>query len=89
MKKYLIFDLDGTLIDSGSKIDTIILGEIDRIAPDYHDSVRYALGHSGGMSLSQFLDSVFQDMEVVQKERLKNKLLIQLNSLSNAVGFFP
>jgi hydroxymethylpyrimidine pyrophosphatase-like HAD family hydrolase len=44
MKKYLIFDLDGTLVRSNKQIDTIIYAYISQeIDPELLDKARYII----------------------------------------------
>jgi hydroxymethylpyrimidine pyrophosphatase-like HAD family hydrolase len=44
MKKYLIFDLDGTLLKSDEEIDTLIYNYIEKhIDPELIDTARYLI----------------------------------------------
>jgi beta-phosphoglucomutase-like phosphatase (HAD superfamily) len=52
MKKYLIFDLDGTLVQSAQQIDKIIYNYIqENLDPELMEHARYLIKNNQGMSL--------------------------------------
>jgi len=85
--KYLIFDLDWTLINSTHKILDIIEDYFLDNYPDFYDTARYYLEHSQWQSLQEQLENIFQDKVVAEKET--KKIYALLSSLRNKVQFFP
>lgn len=87
MKKYLIFDLDGTLIESmGTLIEWIIyvlkkyIWEIDE------QKVRYVISNTAGSPIKKQLEMIFPDKNL---ELDKLKELIYEEILTHNANFFP
>lgn len=85
--KYIIFDLDWTLINSTHKIIDIIEDYFLDNYPDYYDSARYFLESSYWMSLQNILLNVFKDEELAEKET--KKIYKILSKLRDKIKFFP
>ena len=85
--KYLIFDLDWTLINSTHKILDIIEDYFLQNYPDLYDTARYYLENSQGQSLQEQLTHIFQDKSLAEKET--KKIYKLLWDLRNKVQFFP
>jgi FMN phosphatase YigB (HAD superfamily) len=92
--KYLIFDLDWTLINSTHKILDIIEDYFLENYPDLYDTARYYLENSQWQSLQKQwqslqkqLEHIFQNKELAEKET--KKIYKLLSSLRNKVRFFP
>jgi len=67
MKKYLIFDLDGTLIDSHTDIKNHVFKFIKEKEPEFYDKIRYLFNYDKIATLKHLLLEVFQD----EKKALK------------------
>ncbi|MDD3646089.1 MAG: HAD-IA family hydrolase [Candidatus Gracilibacteria bacterium] len=87
MKKYLIFDFDGTLICSTNKIIDVIGNYFFKNYPDLEDTARYYLQNSQGMSLLEQMKTVFDNK--ITAEKVTKELYILLNTLRNKVSFIP
>jgi FMN phosphatase YigB (HAD superfamily) len=85
--KYLIFDLDWTLINSTHKILDIIEDYFLDNYPELYDTARYYLENSQWQSLQEQLENIFQDKTLSEKET--KKIYALLSSLRNKVQFFP
>lgn len=87
MKKYLIFDLDWTLICSTNKIIDIIWDYFLEHYPELSDTARYYLENSQGMSLQEQMEAVFNDKSLAEK--VTKELYMILNTLRDKVSFIP
>jgi FMN phosphatase YigB (HAD superfamily) len=85
--KYLIFDLDWTLINSTHKILDIIEDYFLDNYPELYDTARYYLENSQWQSLQEQLENIFQDKKLAEKET--KKIYALLSSLRDKVQFFP
>ena len=85
--KYIIFDLDWTLINSTHKIIDIIEDYFLENYPDYYDNARYCVENSFWMSLQEILKNIFNDKDLAEKEA--KKIYKLLGSLRDKVKFFP
>lgn len=61
MKKYIIFDLDWTLIDSHNNIKDIILKYFKKNDPEVYDKVRYTLDFNKISSIKELLENVYSN----------------------------
>jgi len=86
-KKYIIFDLDWTLINSTHKILDVIENYFLENYPDLHDTARYYLENSQWQSLQEQLEHIFNDKDLAEKET--KKIYNLLSSLRDKVRFFP
>jgi len=84
--KYIIFDLDWTLINSTHKIIDVIEKYFLEKHPDYYDTARYNIENSFWMSLQEILNNIFNDKSLAEKET-KNIYKL-LSSLRNEVIFY-
>jgi hydroxymethylpyrimidine pyrophosphatase-like HAD family hydrolase len=58
-KKYIIFDLDGTLIRSNSQVDQIVFDYIaEHIDPEQVEYARYLFDNFGGISNKEVLEKI-------------------------------
>ncbi len=89
MKKYsyIIFDLDGTLINSTHKIIDIIEDYFLENYPDLYDDSRYYIENSFWMSLQEILENIFKCNKTAEKET--KKIYKLLWDLRDKVKFFP
>jgi len=85
--KYIIFDLDWTLINSTHKIIDIIEDYFLDNYPDLYDTSRYYLENSQGQSLQEQLENIFQDKVLAERET--KKIYKLLWTLRDKVRFFP
>ena len=85
--KYIIFDLDWTLINSTHKIIDIIEDYFLENYPNYYDNARYFVENSFWMSLQEILKNIFNDKDLAEKEA--KKIYELLGSLRDKVKFFP
>jgi len=85
--KYIIFDLDWTLINSTHKIIDIIEDYFLENYPDLYDTARYYIETSGWQSLQEQLEAIFKDKEIAEKE--VKKIYKILEWLRDKVNFFP
>lgn len=67
MKKYIIFDLDWTLISSHSNIKDIIFQYFKEKQPDYYDKVRYSLDFNKISNIQDLLKKVYWDINVWER----------------------
>ena len=89
MKKYsyIIFDLDGTLINSTHKIIDIIEDYFLENYPDLYDTSRYYVENGFWLSLQEILKNIFKSEELAEKEAKKIYKLLWW--LRDKVKFFP
>jgi len=85
--KYIIFDLDWTLINSTHKIIDIIENYFLENYPELYDTARYFVENSYWMSLQEMLENIFKNPELAEKET--KKIYKLLSSLRDKVNFFP
>ena len=75
MKKYIIFDLDGTLINSNNNIREIIFEFFKEKHPEYYDILRYSVDFKQLSSIRDLLKSVYwrfdNEIKVIHKELYK------------------
>lgn len=87
MKKYIIFDLDWTLINSTHKVIDIIEDYFLEKYPDYFDAARYYIENSQWQSLQEQLEHIFNNKDKAEKET--KKLYSLLNKLRDKIHFIP
>jgi len=85
--KYIIFDLDWTLINSTHKIIDIIEDYFLDNYPELYDKARYYIETSQWQSLQEQLEAIFEDKEKALKET--KKIYKILWDLRDKVKFFP
>lgn len=85
--KYIIFDLDWTLINSTHKIIDIIEDYFLENYPDLYDTARYYIENSQWQSLQEQLETIFKDKKLAEKET--KKIYKILWELRDKVKFFP
>lgn len=59
MKKYIIFDLDGTLINSNGNIKEIIFEYFKEKQPEYYDILRYSTDFKKLSNIKELLKNVY------------------------------
>ena len=67
MKKYIVFDLDWTLIDSHTDIKNNIMNYIKEKEPDFYDKLRYLIDFDKIATLKHLLLEVFENEEKALK----------------------
>lgn len=85
--KYIIFDLDWTLINSTHKIIDIIEDYFLDNYPNFYDKARYYIETSQWQSLQEQLEIIFEDKKLAEKET--KKIYKILWELRDKVKFFP
>ena len=77
MKRYIILDLDGTIVDSEWTLQREILRELELYKPEYLDTAKYYWDKLNGMGFRDYLKEIFeQDNDVDYMEnKLKNKIM--------------
>ena len=85
--KYIIFDLDWTLINSTHKIIDIIEDYFLENYPDYYDTAKYYVESKTSISLEELLELIFKNKDLAEKET--KKIYKLLNSLRDKIKFFP
>ena len=89
MKKYLIFDLDGTLIQSNSSINTIIYSYIsEHLWEEYVDHAKYVIENNQWMSVKEGFD-ILLNWDKQQVEKHSKEVTRQINQISGKIVFFP
>lgn len=78
MKKYLIFDLDGTLINSNDRLKNIIFDFFKEYQPEYYDVLRYSVDFKKIPNLQEIFLLVYWKFEDEQK-KLQDKLFKYLD----------
>lgn len=86
MKKYLIFDLDGTLIESMSNSVQIIIDTLSEIPETDFEKVRYIFATTAWTPLLKQLQMIYEEREV-DCELLTNQIYEKLLHLE--AHFFP
>lgn len=90
MKKYLIFDLDGTLINSKNKNEEKVINIIKSLNPEKENQARYILSNTAWMPLLKQLKLIFEEqIKDLNLEELTEKIYNELLSLENEITFFP
>ena len=88
MKKYLIFDLDGTLIQSQHNIEKLISDflttKYPQLDPEY---VRYVFSTTAGMPLKKQLEILFPSFSEEEINQLSQQIYNQLKQIK--AKFFP
>jgi phosphoglycolate phosphatase-like HAD superfamily hydrolase len=87
MKKYLIFDLDWTIINSTVWIVNEILNFINKIEPDYYDKTRYTINQTFWLSLKEIFFIVFKDEK--KSKRYSLEVYNRLDKIRWRLKFFP
>lgn len=89
MKKYLIFDLDWTLIQSNNYIDTLIYKYIwENIWEEYIDHAKYIIQNNQWMSIKEWFSILLEwNQELINKH--SQEVTKQINNISWNVVFFP
>jgi FMN phosphatase YigB (HAD superfamily) len=59
MKKYIIFDLDGTLIKSNNRQKNIIFDFFKENQPEYYDILRYSIDFKKNPNLKEIFVQVY------------------------------
>ncbi len=86
-KKYLIFDLDWTLINSPGRIVDEILDFVKEVDPEYYDRTRYILSRTFWLSLKEIFRMIFEDQKKV--EDYSHEIYNRLDKLRGKLKFFP
>jgi len=87
MKKYLIFDLDGTLLKSDEEINTLIYNYIKKnIDPELIDTARYLIENNQWMSIKETMTTLIDDKNDANKHYLAITWMI--DDLQDQVKFF-
>ena len=89
MKKYLIFDLDWTLIQSNKQISEIIYKYIvEKIDADLIDKARYIIENNQWISIKEWL-TILLDWDKENAQIHTDIIYSQINNIENSVEFFP
>ena len=86
-KKYLIFDLDGTLINSPVRIVSEVLDFVNEVEPEYYDKTRYVMSKTFWLSLKEIFKMVFEDDDKIKK--YCDEAYKRLDKLRGKLKFFP
>lgn len=87
MKKYLVFDLDGTLVVSNSQIDSIIYNYLEKnLNSESIETARYYIENFQWMSLQELFNNLIEDK--TQAKFHRDKLTEEIDALQNQVQFF-
>lgn len=88
MKKYLIFDLDGTLIQSDKQISEIIYKYIaEKIDVELIDKARYIIENNQWMSIYEWL-TILLDWNIKSAQIHTDNIYSLINSIEDNVDFF-
>ncbi|MDD2870688.1 MAG: HAD hydrolase-like protein [Candidatus Gracilibacteria bacterium] len=90
MIKYLIFDLDGTLIKS-NKINTLqALHCVKKVDENYLEKAKYIFGTTAGMNVFDQLKMIFIDKNFTEKEihQIGEKIYKSIRKKENEIEFF-
>lgn len=78
MKKYIIFDLDGTLINSNNNIKEIVFDFFKDRDPEYYDILRYSIDINKVANLKELFQTVYWRFDSEIKE-IHDQLYEKLN----------
>lgn len=88
MKKYLIFDLDWTLVQSANQIDTIIYKYIqDNLDPDLIEYARYLIQNKQWMSIYEWVEILLECDKQTAKYH-GDKIYNEINKVTKEIDFF-
>lgn len=88
MKKYLIFDLDGTLISSDDQIDSIIYDYVvNNIDSQLLDTARYLIENNQWMSIKETFNILVKDP--INSEMHYRQITAILDKIQGQVEFYP
>lgn len=87
MKRYLILDLDGTLIDSEGTLEKEILREFEVHKPEYVDAVKYIWKSANGMWYREFLEKIFTQKDDI--DFMEQRIVALLEKHKEWFSFFP
>jgi len=88
MKKYLIFDLDWTLIESNSTLFKKIINYIKGIDPEYVDKAKYIFKTKTWMSAAEQLKIIFDDKKNFDYNKMANDLYSIFETVESKIRFF-
>lgn len=88
MKKYLIFDLDGTLIQSSNQISEIIYKYIaENIDPELLDTARYIIESNQWISLKEWF-TILLDWDKESANFHSNIIYTKINNIKDNIIYF-
>lgn len=88
MKKYLIFDLDWTLVQSANQIDTIIYKYIEEnLDSELMEYARYLIENNQGMSVYEWI-KILLDCDEQTAKYHGDKIYAQINKVTKDINFF-
>ncbi len=88
MKKYLIFDLDWTLVQSAHQIDNIIYQYIiDHLDPELVEHARYLIKNNQWMSIYEWVEILLNCDKQTAKYH-GDKIYSQINKVTGEINFF-
>lgn len=88
MKKYLIFDLDGTLVQSAQQIDKIIYNYIqENLDPELMEHARYLIKNNQGMSIYEWIEILLECDKQTAKFHW-DKIYKEINKVTDEIDFF-
>jgi len=88
MKKYLIFDLDGTLVQSANQIDRIIYDYIEQnLDPQLIEHARYLIKNNQWMSVYEWIEILLECDKQTAKFHW-DKIYKQINKVTEEIDFF-
>lgn len=87
MKKYLIFDLDWTLINSKGFVDKVILKEIWKVWKEYEKKAIETIEKTQWSSIIEFLEDVFYWSET-DIEKISKKIFKKITKKEDDIEFF-
>ncbi len=88
-KKYIIFDLDGTLINSVEKNREKIVQIIGEVDENKINTAKYILSTTSWMPLIRQLEIIFDHNQAIDIENLKNKIYNSFQINPEESNFFP
>lgn len=87
MKRYIILDLDGTIVDSEWTLEREVIREIELYKPQYVDIAKYFWDKLNGMWFRDFLKEIFEEEKDV--DYMEEKLKIIIENHRDSFRFFP